>query len=335
MKKKTCIAACLSVVLLITFTACPGRDAGEGRPVTLEIATMGMGSAWFAYGAILSELITGALPPGSRVNIAPEAGAFANPILVSRGEFPMGIGFNLSTAWAYNGEFAYDTAHRNLRGLVGYMDTMFYAAVVSRAFGITDLAEVARNRIPIRVSTVPVGGLGEIVTRMVFEYYGFTYADIKAWGGRVEHNDFSTIIDMFKDGQTDFFLQNINVGHAAVTELAITTPVIFLRFPDSLINSFVSTYGFTPEIIPANSFRGQTEDIPTIGLTSILFTNTDMPDDVAYAVVKGIVENYEAMQRAHAAMARFSPHLAADPVGLGVPLHPGAERFFRGAGLLP
>jgi len=303
-------------------------------PVTMDMATMGIGSAWFAYGPILAELIARELPAGSVVNVIPAAGAVANPILVSRGEFPIAVGFNQSNFWAYNGMLIYDEPFDNLRGLVGYLDTFFYVAAVSRAFGVTDLAEVAERRLPMRVSVLPPGTLGEVVTRLVFQHYGFTYDDIRSWGGRVEHNDWSTIVDLFRDGQTDFFMHNVTQGHAALTELAIATDISFLRFPEEMIEAFARDFGFSRELLPANSFRGQTEDIPSMGLTSTLFASADLPDGIAYTIARALVENTEAMHLGHIALSRFTPESAARTTGMGLPLHPGAEAFYRGAGLL-
>lgn len=353
MKRKTyrLIVSLIILTLMATIAGCssPAEEPASSTPppdsentetvtssgpVVLDLATFNMGTGWYAYGSFFSELMMDELPAGSQVNIIPEAGAAANPILVSNGRFPIALGFNQANNWAYNGLFIYDEQLDNLRGLVGYLDTYYYAAMVSKNFGITDLAEIAEKQLPIRVSTVPIGGTGEVVTRLIFEYYGFTYDDIRAWGGRVEHNDFGTIVDMFKDGQTDFFLQNITQGHPAITELAITTDVLFLEFPEEMIDAFVAEYGFSRETLPANSFNGQTEDIKSMGLTTTLFTNTDLPDDIAYAITKAIVENPEYLHSGHVALQRFSPEDAADPIGNGIPLHPGAEAYYRDAGLL-
>lgn len=326
------------LVLATSLVGCssntPAPSGGDNEPVTLDMATFNMGTSWYTYGSVMSELMLDELPDGSKVNVLPQSGAAANPKLVAQGKNPIAIGFNQACKWAYGGEFMYDEPLDNLRGLVGYLDTYYYAAVVSKSFGVTDLAEVAEKKLPIRVSTVPVGGLGEIVTSLVFEYYGFTYDDIRSWGGKVEHNDFNTIVTNFKDGQTDFFLQNITQGHPAVTELSVTTPVNFIQFPDDMIDSFSEKYGFSIETLPANSFNGQTKDIKSLGLTSNLFCSNDLPDDVAYAITKAIVDNPDTLHNGHVALKRFTREGACDPIGLGLPLHPGAEKYYKEAGLL-
>lgn len=346
MKKRIIVSLMVLVLVLATTLvgcssnktpapAAPGNTGTELKdPVNLDLATFNMGSAWYSYGPVLSELMLKELPSGSKVNVLQQAGAAANPKLVAEGKAPIAIGFNQACNWAYNGKYMYDKPYNNLRGLVGYLDTYYYAAVVSKSFGVTDLAEVKAKKIPIRVSTVPVGGLGEIVTRLIFEHYGFTYEDIKSWGGKVEHNDFNTIVQKFKDGQTDFFLQNITQGHAAITELAVTTPVIFLQFPDDMINAFSQKYGFSIETLPANSFNGQTTAIKSLGLTSNLFCTADLPEAVAYALTKAVVENPDAIHSGHVALKRFDPKDASDPIGVGLPLHPGAEKYYKEKGLL-
>ncbi|NLJ79387.1 MAG: TAXI family TRAP transporter solute-binding subunit [Tissierellia bacterium] len=348
MKRRHMLSFLLSIVIIMTLVVgCGGSEApadsddgGEDTeatdsgPVNLDLATMKMGSSWYSYGSVLSELITKELPEGSRVNIIPESGAGANPTLISDGTFPMGLSMNQASSWAYEGKFIFEKPLENLRGLVGYLDTYFYAAVMTKSFGYTDLADVAKDKAPMRVSTGPAGSTGEVATRLIFEYYGFDYDDIISWGGKVEHNDNNTTVELFKDGQADFHMHNVTAGHAALTELAASTDVVFLEFPDELIDDYVEKYGFSREVMPADTFRGQPEAINSMGLTTSLITNTDMSDDIAYAITKAIVENPEAMHKAHAALKRFTPEDAWKPDGLGIPLHPGAEAYYREAGLL-
>ena len=180
------------------------------------------------------------------------------------------------------------------------------------------------------------GGLGEvnIVASMIFEYYGMTFDDIIAWGGKVEYADWGTSVENIKDGRTDFICHNITQGHAAVTELASTVDMTFIQFPQDMIDTFVDEKGFSPETLPANCFKGQDTDIRTFGVTSTLFCSTELPDDVAYGIARALCENVEDIRAGHTALQRFTAESACDPGGMGIPLHPGAEQYYKEAGLL-
>ena len=166
------------------------------------------------------------------------------------------------------------------------------------------------------------------------EEYGITYEDIEAWGGQVAHNDLTTIVDAFKDGQTDLFIHNVTLGHASLTELAVTIDLNFLQMPQDMIDSMCEKYNFSTAVLPAGSFNGQDEDINCLSLTTNLVASSAMSDGVAYAITKALCENTEALHAGHVALEDFTPERACDPAGLGIPLHPGAQAYFEEAGLM-
>ena len=347
---KKAISLFLSLTMVLSLAACgnkeeketssaqPSASAGAGEvsgdPVMLDFVTGSTGTSWYSYGATFAEVLPKGLPSGSMINAAAEGGATSNPIQVANGAYQLGIGYNLSNQWAYNGEGLYTEAFDNLRGVAGYLDTFYYIALVRSDAGWTDLAEVAEQHLPIKVSVLPAGNMGNIVTSMIFEYYGMTFDDIVSWGGVVEYADWSTSVENIKDGRTDFVCHNITQGHAAVTELSSTVDMTFIHFPQEMIDTFVNEKGFSPETLPAGCFKGQDEEINTFGVTSTLFCTADLPDYVAYGIAKALCENVPDVNAGHTALQRFTAEGACDPAGLGLPLHPGAEQYYKEAGLM-
>ncbi len=343
---KKMLSLLLALTMAISLSACGGGTAdsnppensagsnSSGEPVMLDLVTGSSGTSWYSYGATFAEILPKGLPAGSMINAAAEGGATSNPIQVSGGAYQLGIGYNLSNKWAYNGEGLYTEAYDNLRGIAGYLDTFYYIALVRSDAGWTDLAEVAEKHLPIKVSVLPAGNMGNIVTSMIFEYYGMTFDDIISWGGVVEYADWSTSVENIKDGRTDFVCHNITQGHAAVTELSSTVDMTFIQFPQEMIDTFVEEKGFSPETLPAGCFKGQDEAIDTFGVTSTLFCTADLPDDVAYGIAKAMCENVADINAGHTALQRFTAEGACDPAGLGIPLHPGAEQYYKDAGLM-
>jgi len=98
---------------------------------------------------------------------------------------------------------------------------------------------------------------------------------------------------------------------------------------DEIISQFPF---FTSEIIPANTYNRQPEDIQTIAVQAIMVVREDLPDDIVYAMTKAMFENLETIKTGHARGYDLRPEKALD--GLTAPLHPGAERYFREIGVL-
>ncbi|CEP66490.1 TRAP transporter solute receptor, TAXI family [Moorella glycerini] len=348
--KRSLLAALLLIMALAIATfaaACggqkekaPASNSGQAQskanePLKLNIATFNMGSSWYTYGATIAEVIRGVLPEGSQVNILAQAGGVGNPKLIGDEKVQMAIGFNVTDKWAYDGKEIYSDKKRdNIRGIAGYLDEYYFGIVARKDLGITDLAQLKEKKPKIHLMTVPVGGLGEVATKLVLQAYGVSYDDIKSWGGTVEHSDFNAIVDAFRDGKADMFMQTITKGHPAVTELATTTPVVFIPIGEDKIQELSSSYGFVRAEIPANSFKGQDKNIPTLGLTSTLITHSNVPDEIVYKITKAIIENEDRIRQGHKALEVFDPAKASRLDGLGVPLHPGAEKYYREAGLL-
>lgn len=79
-------------------------------------------------------------------------------------------------------------------------------------------------------------------------------------------------------------------------------------------------------------FEGQ--DAPTVGanLGTVLIARQDLDEEKAYLITKVIIENAEELKASHGAWSQFDPTTAMQPEETGIPLHPGAERYYREAG---
>ncbi|MDO9601790.1 MAG: TAXI family TRAP transporter solute-binding subunit, partial [Rhodocyclaceae bacterium] len=85
-------------------------------------------------------------------------------------------------------------------------------------------------------------------------------------------------------------------------------------------------------VIPANTYNGQTTDVPTVIVQNYLATHEGVPTDTVYKMTKSMFENLDAMVASHAAAKAIDKNTAGK--GSPVPLHPGAEKYYREAGLI-
>ena len=85
-------------------------------------------------------------------------------------------------------------------------------------------------------------------------------------------------------------------------------------------------------MIPAGTYPGQDEDVPTLAITNILVTSSDVSDELAYQMTKLLFENLDQLKAAHAAAGAIDLETAIK--NAPIPLHPGAERFYKEQGLL-
>jgi len=321
----------LAVVLILAVGVSGVAAQAPAPPVSLAFATLDTGSAWYVYGATMAELLRRSLPPGSNIDVKPRAGGVGNPRLVAKNETPLGLGFTVTNRWAYEGKEAYTERLENLRGLVGGLDTYYLVAVATKKLGISSVREIKDKKLPVKVYTQPIGALGEFAGRQLLRAAGMSYADIKSWGGSTNHVGYNIITDAFKDGRADVLFAVVTPKHPSVSEIVTAVDVEFLGLDAETARALLPL-GYTAATMPADTFKNQTKPVSTVGFPTVLITNKELPEAVAYTVTKTVLDNKEALVRGHAGLAEFDPKTAWQPDKVGIPLHPGAERAYREKG---
>lgn len=169
--------------------------------------------------------------------------------------------------------------------------------------------------------------------RLILEAYGMTYEQIKSWGGQVTPTSTGVAQAQMVDGKADVWINMVTAGHPSISELAISTDLVFLPLSDEVIKK-LTAYGYEKTFLPAKSFKGQDRDVPLVGWPTILLAHRDLKPEAAYLLTKTTVENKEKLVKAHAGFKDFNPEDAWKLDRYGIPLHPGAERYYRDKGMM-
>ena len=148
--------------------------------------------------------------------------------------------------------------------------------------------------------------------------------------GEVEYLPFAESVELMKNRQLDATLQSSGLGSAALKDLSATQDVTFVSVPAEVAETLGAPYA--AGVIPAGTYPGQDADIPTLAITNILVTSSDVSDELAYEMTKLLFENLEQMKAAHAAAGAINIEdaIANSPI----PLHPGAEKYYKEQGLM-
>lgn len=318
-----------------------GSDASVAEldePVDLAFATLDQGSAWYSYGVSIGQGVQGDFPEGSIVEVLPYSGSIGNPELVTTGEADIALTFSAVAAWAHNGTadtpFEEGGGFDNLRVLVGGLDQYYFGPIAPADAPFDSLQQVADEEMGVRLVSQPRGSLGDAGTRLILNAYGVSVDDVESWGGSFEPTSTDVATNSIRDGQADLWIQAITAGHPNITELAQTADIQILDIDADVIEQ-LGELGLSPATLPAGSFSGQDEDVELIGFKTAVVTSAELDDEVAYAITKWIVENADTLRDANESMRPFEPSEAwtEESTG-GVPLHPGAEQYFRDAGLM-
>jgi TRAP transporter TAXI family solute receptor len=118
---------------------------------------------------------------------------------------------------------------------------------------------------------------------------------------------------------------------AAIRDLAATLPINFVAIPAD-VTTKIGNAAYQPAVIPAGTYDGQDVEIATVAIKNILVSHEDVSEEVAYQMTKLMFENLERLGNAHSAAKDIKLDGAAK--NLPIPLHPGAERYYKEVGAL-
>ncbi|MGE0659375.1 MAG: TAXI family TRAP transporter solute-binding subunit [Reyranellaceae bacterium] len=289
----------------------------------VSILTGGTGGVYYPVGVALATLYSKNMKDVQATAQATK-GSVENLQRLGKNDAEVAItlGDSLSFAWNGNEEVGFAKPVKNLRGMAVLYSNVIQI-VASKESGIKSLSDLKGKRMSVGA---PRSGT-ELNTRAVLAAAGIDYKDL----GKVEYLDFNQSVELIKNRQLDVTLQSVGLGNAALRDLANSVDIVVVpvsaaeaaRIPDK---------AYSPVTIPANTYKGQTEDVPTVGVANILVTTEKMSTDAVYQMTKLMFENLDTLAAAHTAAKGIKLETALN--GMPIPLHPGAEKFYKEKGVL-
>jgi hypothetical protein len=154
-----------------------------------------------------------------------------------------------------------------------------------------------------------------------------TYKDF----AKVEYLPFGESVELIKNRQLDVTLQSAGLGVASIRDLSTSVKITVVSIPAEVVAK-IGDPAYQAASIPANTYTGQEAEVPTVAIKNFLVTHEGVSADDVYAMTKALFTNLDQMVAAHSAAKGITP--ADAPKNPPVPLHPGAEKYYREAGLL-
>lgn len=197
--------------------------------------------------------------------------------------------------------------------------------VARKGAGIKSVKDLKGKRV-----SLDEPGSGTIVdARIILEAYGLTEKDVKA-----DYIKPNPSIDKIKDNQLDAFFIVAGYPIGAVVELASSVGAELVPINGPEADALVKKYGFfAKDVIPAGSYEniGETESL-SVGAQWVVSAKVD--DELVYQIMKALWNDKSRalLDKGHAKGKLITSETALD--GVGIKLHPGAERFYKEVGLL-
>ncbi|HEY2528204.1 MAG TPA: TAXI family TRAP transporter solute-binding subunit [Xanthobacteraceae bacterium] len=298
-------------------------NPGYGAERLITILTGGTNGVYYPLGTTLSSIYAKAIP-GASVTAQATQGSVENLRLLEDGdgELAFTLGDTLADAWAGNKEAGFDAPYRKLRAIAKIYPN-FIQIVASERTGIKTLADLKGKKVSVGAK----GSGTELNAIAIFKAAGFSFSDL----GQVDYSPFGKSARLVIEGALDATLQSAGLSVESIRHLLASGQARLIPIPADVVAK-VGGMVYVAAIIPANTYDGQTEDVPTASVPNFLVTRAGVSDHVAYLMTKSLFEQLDQLAQTHPAAKDIS--VKAATTGLPIPLHPGAERYYREIGVL-
>lgn len=308
---------------LISLTALVSGAVQAQKAQFVNVLTGGQSGVYYPLGVALSQLYAQKIPGVKATAQVTKASAEnMNLLQAGRGELAWALADSVSDAWKGNAEAGFTKKLDKLRGLSATYNN--YIQIVANAeAGIQSLEDLKGKRISVGAARSGT----ELNARAIFKAAGLSYDDFS----KVEYLPFGESVELMKNRQLDATLQSAGLGVASIRDLATAVKIVVVPVPHEVVEK-VGNAAYQPAVIPANTYAGQTEDLPTAAIPNFLVTHSGVSDELAYEMTKVLYENLDVLQSSHNAAKAIRIENAVN--GMPVPIHPGAERYYKEKGIM-
>ena len=261
-----------------------------------------------------------------RASVEASGGAVANVELIRAGEADFALLQNDIAYDAYNGIALGAFAGKPVKSMAGVFSVYpeLVHIVVTRASGVKSVRELKGKRVALG----PAGSGTEQNALQILEIYGIGEGDLRA-GVRVS---FTAAVEQLKAGVVDAAFFTTARGAPVVAEAFGAGQLELLGVGARAGEALGRKYPFyTIGAIPANTYKGQGREVAAASVMAMLVARSALSEELVYRFTKAVFDNLPQLYAAHAAARNLTLQTAL--VGMALPLHRGAERFFREKGI--
>ncbi|MCL1884086.1 MAG: TAXI family TRAP transporter solute-binding subunit [Defluviitaleaceae bacterium] len=314
------------LLMLLMFSAVFALAAcGDSEEVRLTFATGTVAGTYYPLGGAMASVIN-SHTDGINVTITSSGASADNINQIGVGDAQVAIVQNDVMYYAFTQTSIWgDRAPvRNMGTLMSlYPETV--QIIVHADGGIYSVADL----VGMRVSTGAPGSGVTANAEQVFAAYGFTPDDVNQF-----HLNFNDSAAALQDFNLDAFFVTAATPNTAVYELSRNRDLRIIPISAAAASRLMAEYAFyVPITITSADYAFVTTPIETVAVQATLIASLDeVSDDVAYEIVRALIENADEVAEGHARGAYINMHNAVQSVS--VDFHPGARRFFEERGVV-
>ncbi len=318
----------LSIALLVGFVLLMGAAPATAATKFVTIGTGGVTGVYYPTGGSICRLVNkGRKVHGIRCSVESTGGSVYNLNTIRAGELDMGVAQSDWQYHAYHGssKFKDQGANKNLRAVFSVHPEPF-TVVARKDSGIKTFADLKGKRVNIGNPGSGQRGTMEVVMQAL----GWTKATFKLASELKSAEQGKALCDNKIDAMV------FTVGHpsGSIKEPTTSCDSVLVEVAGPAIDKLVKENDYyRTATIPGGMYRGSPNDVKTFGVGATFVSSTNVPEEVIYNVVKAVFENFDQFKKLHPAFKVLKKEEMIKD-GLSAPLHDGAAKYYKEAGLM-
>ncbi|PTM58803.1 TAXI family TRAP transporter solute-binding subunit [Desmospora activa] len=317
MQKRWAWVCVLLLIVTPALAAC-SSDGGGGDKLFLTIAAGGQSGVYYPLGAALGKLYEQELDAQSSVQAT--GASVENINLLDKDRAELAIVMGDAATQAYEGADPFDGKVESFQAIASLYPN-FVQIVTTEGSGIETVEDLKGKRVGVGA---PNSGV-ELNARAILEAYDLSYDDFKE-----DFLSYAEAIDGIKNGTVDAAFVTSGLPNPSVTDLGTTKKVKVVPIEGKGMKKLQELYPYYAEgVIPKDTY-GNKEEITTATIMNLLVVKKDMDEESVYQLTKTLFENLDPIHQSHHAAEEINLETAQESIP--IPVHPGAEKYFKEIG---
>lgn len=324
--KKLLVLGLAAFFGMVLFWGAAPVQAKEQTFVT--IGTGGVTGVYYPTGGAIARLVNkGRKVHGVRASVESTGGSVYNLNAIAAGELDMGVAQSDWQYHAYHGtsKFADKGPNKELRAVFSVHPEPF-TVVARKDSGIKNFMDLKGKRVNIGNPGSGQRGTLEVLMKEL----GWTKADFKLASELKAAEQSKALCD----NKIDAMVYAVGHPNGSIKEAATSCDSVIVTVDGSVVDKLVAEADYyRTAVVPAGMYRGTDTDTRTFGVAATFVSSTNTSEDVIYHIVKAVFENFDQFKKLHPAFANLKKEEMIKD-GLSAPLHDGAKKYYKEAGLL-
>ena len=267
-----------------------------------------------------------------KLSVVPGGGR-ANPARVGGGGADFGFSFSNMFKAARNGTFPYKKKFKSLRYIAMFWKSCYHQYISKDLYksGVKTWDDIIASKKPLKISPSKKGSSSEFISSLIVKHLAGGYGALEKRGYKLLFAGAGASSRAISSRQIDMYVHNSGIPNGAGIKAHLSRDLTFMNMSKK-VKKLLASHQFQSCTIPGGTYKGAKKDKHSMGASGVLMTTKKMSTKTVYNFLKAAFANKKTLKNVHKIFKKWTPKRAG--TDLGIPMHPGAKKFYQEAGIM-